>query len=102
MTFIYFLISVVVFYYIFKIGMRLLMPFFMKKMAEKIVWGVHKVNLGIKEQTNKIIMILFRSSNNNSIALMEKVRVEYTPPKQENKRKGTETAGEFIDFEEVK
>ena len=101
MTFLYFLISVVVFYYIFKIGMRLLMPFFMKKMAEKIVGGAQGQfgNQRTNQQKYNDPFSQFKQQQHRPDG---KVRVEYTPPKQENKRKGTETAGEFIDFEEVK
>ena len=99
MTFIYFLISVIVFYYLFKIGVRLLMPFFMKKMAEKIMSGAQGqyANQGPGQQNYNDPFSQFKKPRSDG-----KVHVEYMPPKQDNKRKGTETAGEFIDFEEVK
>jgi len=100
MTFIYFLISAVVFYYLFKIGVRLLMPFFMKKMAEKIMKGAQGqyANGGPNQQTYNDPFTQFKQQQRSD----GKVRVEYMPQKDEKQRKGTETAGEFIDFEEVK
>ncbi|MGJ1205174.1 DUF4834 family protein [Sphingobacterium lactis] len=102
MTFIYFLISVVLFYYLFKFGMRLLMPFFMRKVAEKIVNGQQGqyANGGPSQQGYGDPFGQFRQTN--STRADGKVRVDYMPPKESKDRKGTETAGEFIDFEEVK
>ncbi len=100
MTFIYFLISAVIFYYLFKIGVRLLMPFFMKKVAEKIMNGAQGqyANQGPNQQNYNDPFSQFKQQQRPD----GKVRVEYTPPKENNSRKGTEPAGEFIDFEEVK
>ncbi|HIY76918.1 MAG TPA: DUF4834 family protein [Candidatus Sphingobacterium stercorigallinarum] len=98
MTFIYFLISVVLFYYIFKFGVRLLMPFFFRKLAEKMMNGNSQG--GFTQNRS-------RSQNpferRNAHARPDgKVHVSYMPPKEKSERKGPQTAGEFIDFEEVK
>ncbi|MGB7528795.1 MULTISPECIES: DUF4834 family protein [Sphingobacterium] len=102
MTFIYFLISAVVFYYLFKIGIRLLMPFFMKKVAEKIMNGAQGqyANGGPNQQNYNDPFSQFKQQQQQRPD--GKVRVEYMPPKEHKAKKGTETAGEFIDFEEVK
>ncbi|MEI5985750.1 MULTISPECIES: DUF4834 family protein [Sphingobacterium] len=99
MTLIYFIISVVVFYYLFKFGMRLLLPFFMKKVAEKIMNGQQGqyANEGPQQGRYQDPFSQFKRESRQD----GKVRVEYTPEKSK-KGKGTETAGEFIDFEEVK
>ncbi len=100
MTFIYFLISAVLFYYLFKIGVRLLMPFFMRKMAERIMKAGQGqyANTGQNQQNYNDPFTQFKQQQRPD----GKVHVDYMPPKQDKPKKGTETAGEFIDFEEVK
>lgn len=100
MTFIYFLISIVVFYYIFKFGMRLLLPFFMKKVAEKIMNGQQGqyANEGPQQGRYQDPFSQFKNRDSRPDG---RVQVDYMPLKAK-KGKGTETAGEFVDFEEVK
>ncbi|MGN0021705.1 MAG: DUF4834 family protein [Sphingobacterium hotanense] len=99
MTFIYFLISIILFYYLFKFGMRLLMPFFMRKLTERLMNQQQQyANEGPFQQSYGDP---FREYNQRETRHDGKVKVEFTPPKQSPK-KGTATAGEFIDFEEVK
>ena len=100
MTLIYFIISVIVFYYLFKFGMRLLLPFVMKKMAEKIMNGQQGqyANSGPNQQNYNDPFSQFRKERARPEG---KINVDYMPPKEKDK-KGTQTAGEFIDFEEVK
>ncbi len=85
-------------YYAFKFGIRLLLPFFMKKMAQKIMNNAQQGNFRpgsgpFQYQDNRE---QYQSPKGNG-----KVKVAYVPPKEEP-RDGTATAGEFVDFEEVK
>ncbi|MGO1520404.1 MAG: DUF4834 family protein [Sphingobacterium sp.] len=98
MTFIYFLISIVLFYYLFKFGARLLLPFFFRKMAEKMMNGRQGEFAQDQPGANPF------ERRSQASRPDGKVRVEYMPPKQTKKKagKGANTAGEFIDFEEVK
>ena len=99
MTFIYFLLSIILFYYLFKFGMRLLMPFFMRKLTERLMNKQQQyANEGPFQQSYGDP---FRSYNGRDNRNDGKVKVEFTPTKEAPK-KGTATAGEFIDFEEVK
>lgn len=98
MTFIYFLISVVLFYYLFKFGIRLLMPFFFRKIAEKLMNGRQSEFAHDQPGANPF------ERHSQQARPDGKVRVEYMPPKENKKKTGSgpSTAGEFIDFEEVK
>ena len=100
MGIVYFLLSVIVFYYLFKFAARLLMPFFLRKMAEKMMNNGQRGFAGQTGNSNPFERYQSQtaSGNNHSDG---KVRVSYMPPKTEKKGRGTEKAGEFIDFEEV-
>ncbi len=100
MTLLYFIISVVIFYYVFKFGMRLLLPFFMRKLAEKMMNGQQGqyANQGPQQNPYNDPFSQFQQKKTRTEG---KIKVDYMPPKEENK-KGAATAGEFIDFEEVK
>ncbi|MFZ4263339.1 DUF4834 family protein [Sphingobacterium sp. HJSM2_6] len=100
MTLLYFIISVVIIYYVFKFGMRLLLPFFMRKLAEKVMNSQQGqyANQGPQQNPYADPFSQFQQKNARPEG---KIKVEYMPPKEEHK-KGTATAGEFIDFEEVK
>jgi len=79
--------------------MRLLMPFFMRKLTERLMNKQQQyANEGPFQQSYGDP---FRSYNGRDNRNDGKVKVEFTPTKEAPK-KGTATAGEFIDFEEVK
>ncbi|MVZ63264.1 DUF4834 family protein [Sphingobacterium humi] len=100
MTFIYFLISIILFYYLFKFGMRLMLPFFMRKMAERLMGKQQQyANEGPFQQSYGDA---FKQYSQREKRAEGKVQVDYMPPKEKKSKKGTATAGEFIDFEEVK
>lgn len=105
MGLLYFILFVVAFYYIFKFSMRLLLPFAMKKLTERMMKKAQQQSQGQYNyggSTNP-----FGSGNPFGGSYQKqngkdgKIQVDYVPS-QEPKRKGTATAGEFIDFEEVK
>jgi len=105
MTAIYFILSLVLFYYVFKFSMRLLLPYAMKKLGERMMKKAQQGQGGFTYtygtggpfgNQNP-----FGQQQNTSQKTDGKVHVDYIPHTEE-KRKGTETAGEFIDFEEVK
>lgn len=82
--------------------MRLLLPFALRKLTERMMKKAQhsQYTYGYGRP--------FGQSNSNSGPQHEssrksagKVHVDYVPP-QEEKRKGTATAGEFVDFEELK
>ena len=104
MTAIYFILSVILFYYAFKFGMRLLLPFAMKKLTERMMKKAQQGQGGFTYTYGTGNP--FGSQNPFEQQANErkpdgKVKVDYMPQVEE-RRKGTETAGEFIDFEEVK
>jgi len=78
------------------------MPFALRKMAEKIM---QKAQQGQSSQRS------YHYTTSNPFDHFKtkeqkprpegKIRVDYVPPKEEE-RKGAATAGEFIDFEEIK
>ncbi|MBE8713320.1 DUF4834 family protein [Sphingobacterium hungaricum] len=99
-SFLYFIICAVAFYYIFKFAMRLIMPFAMRKMAEKLMQKAQQSQSGQQsyQYTNSNPFDQFKTQQQKPDG---KIHVDYVPPK-EDERKGTATAGEFIDFEEIK
>lgn len=90
-------------YYAFKFGMRLLMPFLMKKMAEKLMKKAQQQSQYRNGQDSFFYYQTFggQQGQQQNTKSDNKVKVDYIPPKEEE-RKGPDTAGEFIDFEEVK
>ncbi|ERJ60691.1 MULTISPECIES: DUF4834 family protein [Sphingobacterium] len=113
MGLLYFILFVVAFYYVFKFSMRLLLPFAMRKLTERMMkkaqqqqsqgqynyGGAGNPFGGGSPFGNAYEQQSYRSDNTKTKE--GKVKVDYVPA-QEAKRKGTATAGEFIDFEEVK
>lgn len=101
-TLLYFILFTVVFYYVFKFSMRLLLPFAIRKLTDRMMKKAQHTQytygygqpFGQSNSNN-------RTSHESSRQTDGKVRVEYMPP-QEEKRKGASTAGEFVEFEEVK
>lgn len=105
MEFLKVVILIIAFYYLFKFGMGLLMPFLMKKAAERIFKKAqeqqHSGQFGNGQGTFFYGSFNTRQQQQQKTDPNGKVTVDYIPSKEEP-RKGTETAGEFIDFEEVK
>lgn len=106
MTAVYFILSIILFYYVFKFSMRLLLPYAMKKLAERMMKKSQQSQGGFTYTYGNGAPFgnnnpFGQQQNSNAHKPNNKVQVDYVPQAEE-KRKGTETAGEFIDFEEVK
>lgn len=105
MTALYFILGVITFYYVFKFSMRLLLPFAMKKLAERVMKKAQQGQGGFTYTYTSGNPFGPQSSyqdfNKNSNSSKGELHVDYVPPKEE-KRKVAPNAGEFIDFEEVK
>ncbi len=101
-TLLYFILFSVAFYYVFKFSMRLLLPYAMRKLTERMMKKAQQSHYTYTYgqpfgQSGSYDNHQDRSSSRTD----GKIRVDYVP-QQEEKRKGPATAGEFIDFEEVK
>lgn len=105
MEFLKIIILIIAFYYAFKFGMRLLMPFLMKKAAERIYKKAQEQQRTGQFGKGTFFYEAFNGGRQQQEQSRskpdDKVRVDYVPQK-EDARKGTATAGEFVDFEEVK
>lgn len=110
MSLLYFILSVVAFYYIFKFSMRLLLPFAMRKLTERMLKKAQQQSQGQYNyggggspfgSSNPFGEAQQQQSYKKQGTKEGKVKVDYVP-NQESKGKGAATAGEFIDFEEVK
>ncbi|MFD2743708.1 MULTISPECIES: DUF4834 family protein [Sphingobacterium] len=100
MEFLKVVVILVACYYAFKLSVRLLLPFAMKKMAEKIMKKAQQGNFN--GQSGPFQYQGFGQQQNGRQDRADgKVKVAYVPPK-EDPRSGQATAGEFVDFEEVK
>jgi len=73
------------------------MPFFFRKLAEKLMNGKAEGQFTQSTAGGNPF-----ERHNQRPRPDGKVRVEYMPPKQGKTKSGAHTAGEFIDFEEVK
>lgn len=80
--------------------MRLLLPYAMKKLTERMIKKAQQGQGGFT-YTSGAGSPFGQQEQRNSKQADGKLKVDYIPEPEE-KRKGTETAGEFIDFEEVK
>lgn len=101
MEFLKVILIIVACYYAFKFGIRLLMPFLMKKMAEKLMKKAQQQSQYRNGQGTFYYQTFGGQREQQHPKSDGKVKVDYVPPKEEV-RKGPSTAGEFIDFEEVK
>lgn len=100
MEFLKVVVILVACYYAFKLGVRLLLPYAMKKLAEKMMKKAQQGNFGTQQgpfQYQGFGQQQEEPQNKGT----SKVKVAYVPPKEEA-RSGPATAGEFVDFEEVK
>ena len=110
MSAVYIILSIIVAYYVFKFSMRLLLPFAMKKLAERMMKKAQNGQGGFTYtygggspfgQSQPFGGESFKNNSQSNGRSDSQVRVDYVPQREE-KGKGTTTAGEFIDFEEIK
>ena len=81
--------------------MRLLLPFAMKKLTERMMKKAQEGRGGFTYTYTSGNPFGPQSSYQENKSSNGEVHVDYVPPREE-KRKVAPTAGEFIDFEEVK
>ncbi|WP_115169801.1 DUF4834 family protein [Sphingobacterium spiritivorum] len=85
-------------YFIVRFLFRLILPFAMRKAAERIMKKAQQ-----SQYTTGNGPFGYQQYEQQTRADEGRVRVEYAPSKKEEKRRsGTATAGEFVDFEEIK
>lgn len=102
MEFLKIVIFIIAFYYLFKFGLRLLMPFLIKKVTERVFKKAGEQQYGqFGNGRGTFFYGSFGQKPQEEPKSEGKVKVDYIPPKEEQKT-GAKTAGEFIDFEEVK
>lgn len=93
-------------WYLVKFLIRLILPFAMRKAAEKLMKKAQQQ--GGSTYTNgggSFHYETFGQNNNSSQSAPKddgRISVDYVPPKQESKGKVADNAGEFVDFEEIK
>lgn len=100
MGFLKFVFFLVVFFYLFRLLMRFLMPFLLRKMAQRFMKNANESPYSTFQGTFQFDGRQ-HTDRRQQRQKNGKVSVDYVPPKEET-GKGTATAGEFIDFEEVK
>jgi len=105
MTALYFILFVIIAYYVFKFSMRLLLPYAMKKLAERMMKKAQQGQGGFTYTYTSGNPFgpqsTYQDNNQRNTTSKGELNVDYVPPKEE-KRKVAPNAGEFIDFEEVK
>lgn len=110
MSAVYIILSIIVAYYVFKFSMRLLFPYALKKLTERMMKKAQNGQGGFTYtygggspfgQAQSFGGDAFKSNTQSNNRSDGQVRVDYVP-QREDKGKGTATAGEFIDFEEIK
>lgn len=101
MEFLKVVIILVACYYAFKLSIRFLLPFAMKKMAEKIMKKAQQGNFNGQSGPFQYQGFGQQQDTRQDHKSNGKVKVAYVPPKEDT-RSGQATAGEFVDFEEVK
>lgn len=103
MTLLYTIAFIIIFYYVFKFGIRLLLPFLVKKLSDRLMKKAQQGQGGFTYTSfgtggsftkNQGPFDQYKKPDG-------KVKVDYVPESEE-KGKGRETAGEFIEFEEIK
>src|SRR5690606_21330781 len=100
-TLLYFILFSVAFYYLFKFGVRLFLSFALRKLTERMVKKAQQSGRTTYTYSTGDPFGQYRQEHQSHAQADGKVRVDYVP-QSEDKRKGTATAGEFVDFEEVK
>ena len=107
MEFLRFIVIAIVIFYALKYVMRLLLPFAMRKMAERFINKAQQQQSSFNGgqgsyQYNPTNPFDQFSGPGAEAGKTGKIRVDSMPQQDSKSRKGTETAGEFIDFEEIK
>lgn len=105
MTALYFILFVIAAYYALKFSMRLLLPYAMKKLTERMIKRAQQGRGGFTytytsgnpfgQQST------YHDYNQQENTSKGEIEIDYVPPRQEKRKVGA-SAGEFIDFEEVK
>ncbi|WP_437920909.1 DUF4834 family protein [Sphingobacterium sp. LRF_L2] len=98
---------IVIFFVVFygmKYLFRLLMPFALRKLTERVMQKAQQSTAGnghaeYRYTTNNPFD---QFKQTNSTKRDGEIKVDYMPQEDAKSRKGTQTAGEFIDFEEIK
>ena len=105
MTALYFILFVIIAYYGFKFAMRLLLPFAMKKLTERMMKKAQQGQGGFTYTYTSGNPFgpqsTYQDNKHHQNSSNGKIQVDYIPPREE-KRKMAPNAGEFVDFEEVK
>ncbi|MFD1768526.1 DUF4834 family protein [Sphingobacterium suaedae] len=83
---------------------RLLMPFAVRKLTERLMQKAQQSAGGSRQYqyTTGNPFDQFKQQSQSRRSDGGEVRVDYVPEEEAKQRKGTQTAGEFIDFEEIK
>ncbi len=106
MAFLKFILITFAVYFVVRFLFKLFLPFAMRKAAEKLMKKAQEQGGAYSGQgQGGTFYYEFngqRQQENKRSQPEGKIQVDYIPPKETPERKGTETAGEFVDFEEIK
>ncbi|HAU54781.1 MULTISPECIES: DUF4834 family protein [Sphingobacterium] len=106
MAFLKFILIAFAVYFVVRFLFRLFLPFAMRKAAEKLMKKAQQQGGAYGSQgSGGTFYYEFNGQGQQESKRSQpegKVHVDYIPPKDGPERKGTETAGEFVDFEEIK
>ncbi|QIH32148.1 MULTISPECIES: DUF4834 family protein [Sphingobacterium] len=106
MAFLKFILITFAVYFVIRFLFKLLLPFAMRKAAEKLMKKAQEQGGAYSGQgqggTFHYEFTGQRQQENKRSQPEGKIKVDYIPPKETPERKGAETAGEFVDFEEIK
>ncbi|MDR2273011.1 MAG: DUF4834 family protein [Sphingobacterium sp.] len=106
MAFLKFILITFAVYFVVRFLFKLFLPFAMRKAAEKLMKKAQEQGGAYSGQgQGGTFYYEFngqRQQENKRSQPEGKIQVDYIPPKETPERKGAETAGEFVDFEEIK
>ncbi|WP_286590500.1 DUF4834 family protein [Sphingobacterium sp. N143] len=104
MAFLKFILITFAVYFVVRFLFRLFLPFAMRKAAEKLMKKAQQQGGAYSGQGGTFYYEFTGQGQQESKRSQPegKIKVDYVPPKDAPERKGTETAGEFVDFEEIK
>ena len=106
MAFLKFILITFAVYFVVRFLFRLFLPFAMRKAAEKLMKKAQQQGGTYNGQgQGGTFYYEFNGQSKQESTRSQpegKIHVDYIPPKETPERKGTETAGEFVDFEEIK
>lgn len=105
-----FLKIIAIFFLVFygvKYLFRLLMPYALKKMTERLMQKAQQSQATGGQQQYQYNgggnpFDQFKQQQSHTHKRAGEVHVDYVPEEEAKSRKGTQTAGEFVDFEEIK